>query len=213
MNPRALLHNEPHLLLLEELREPRNYFPILQAIARGDTRRNRIAKASHLPLPTVGKYLDVLRGLDIVERRVPVTETRPDKSRKGIYWIKDSFLRFWFRFVHPFQDRLELGWVDTVMEEEVRPYLNQFVADAFEQVAHQRVARWATQGRLPFSPTRMGSWWSPNGEIYLVAFNEKTGELLLGEYKWTEREVGENILSDLKGKAKRFHGGPWNRVV
>ncbi len=47
----------------------------------------------------------------IVERRVPVTETRPEKSRRSIYRIRDPFLRFWFRFVHPFQDRLDLvGW-------------------------------------------------------------------------------------------------------
>jgi uncharacterized protein len=40
------LFNEPRLLLMEELREPRNYFSILRAIAQGHTRLNGIAQAS-----------------------------------------------------------------------------------------------------------------------------------------------------------------------
>ena len=40
------LFNEPRLLLMEELREPRNYFSILRAIAQGHTRLNEIVQAS-----------------------------------------------------------------------------------------------------------------------------------------------------------------------
>lgn len=35
-----------------------------------------------------------------VRREVPVTESRPEKSKKGLYRITDPFLRFWFRYVH-----------------------------------------------------------------------------------------------------------------
>lgn len=40
------LFNEPRLLLMEELREPRNSFSILRAVAEGNTRLNEIAQAS-----------------------------------------------------------------------------------------------------------------------------------------------------------------------
>src|SRR5690606_24745804 len=40
------LFSEPRLLLMEELRKPRNYFSILRAIANGNTRLNEIAQAS-----------------------------------------------------------------------------------------------------------------------------------------------------------------------
>ncbi len=213
LHPRSLLYDEPRLLLMEELREPRNYFSILQAVAHGCTRQNEIAQAAHLPGSSVGKYLSVLRSLRLVERRVPVTETRPEKSRKGIYRISDPFLRFWFRFVHPFHDRLELGWLDTVVDEEVRPHLNQFVAEAFEQAALWDVARRARQGNLPFSPSLLGPWWSPDGEIDLVGLHAQTRELLVGECKWTERPVGLNILEDLKAKVNLLPGGPWSRVT
>jgi len=213
LHPRSLLHDEPRLLLMEELREPRNYFSILQAIAHGRTRRNEIAQAARLPPASVGKYLDVLRGLRIVERRVPVTETRPDKSRRGIYRIADPFLRFWFRFVHPFKDRLELGWLDAVVNEEVRPNLDSFVAEPFEEAAHWYIARQAQRGALPFSLSRLGLWWSPQGEIDLVGWNERTRELLIGECKWTERPVGINVLDELRRKVSLLPSGPWKRVM
>jgi AAA+ ATPase superfamily predicted ATPase len=53
------LYNEPRLLLMEELREPRNYFSILRAIAQGRTRLNEITQSSGVGEPTaVARYLD-----------------------------------------------------------------------------------------------------------------------------------------------------------
>ena len=213
LHPRSLLYDEPRLLLMEELREPRNYFSVLQAIAHGRTRRNEIAQAAHLPSTSVGKYLDVLRGLHIIERLTPITETRPAKSRRSIYRISDPFLRFWFRFVHPFKDRLELGWLDALVAEELVPHFNGFVAAAFEESALRYIARLGQRGNLPLSLSRLGRWWSPQGELDVVGWNERTRELLVGECKWTERPVGLNILNELMRKASLLPGGPWQRVV
>jgi hypothetical protein len=51
------LFSEPRLLLMEELREPRNYFSILRAIAQGRTRLNEIARplasAKSIPWPAI----------------------------------------------------------------------------------------------------------------------------------------------------------------
>ncbi len=213
VHPRSLLFNEPRLLMMEELREHRNYFSVLQAIAHGRTRLNEIAQAARLKPTSVGKYLDVLRGLRIVERRVPVTETRPEKSRRGVYRISDNFLRFWFRFVHPFQDRLDLGWLDTVIDEEVAPHFDSFVAEAFEDAAHAYVGEAGKRGDLPITLSRLGRWCSPEAEIDLLGINDQTQELLVGECKWTERPVGVNILEDLRAKVPLLPGGPWERVT
>jgi AAA+ ATPase superfamily predicted ATPase len=47
----------------------------------------------------VSRYLSTLSDLHLVERSVPVTEKRPEKSRKGIYRILDNYFRFWFRYL------------------------------------------------------------------------------------------------------------------
>src|SRR3989304_2634776 len=78
LDPQGRLYNEPRLVLMEELREPRNYFSILRAIAEGRTRLNEIALASGVGngLKTA-QYLNILQEMRLVSRRGPATETQP----------------------------------------------------------------------------------------------------------------------------------------
>jgi AAA+ ATPase superfamily predicted ATPase len=55
------------------------------------------------------RFIDILTQMQVTAREVPVDERNPQKSRKGLYLIRDSFLRFWFRFVHPNQGILSLA--------------------------------------------------------------------------------------------------------
>ena len=87
----AFLYDEVSFLLQQELREPRNYFAVLQAIASGQTRQNEIKQATGLD--NITPYLETLQQLHLVERSVPVTETQPHKSRRGLYRLKDNYLR------------------------------------------------------------------------------------------------------------------------
>ena len=214
LDVRGLLYNEPQLLFMEELREPRNYFSILRGIAQGNTRLNEVAQASGVgSASAVASYLDTLRQMRLVERTVPVTEGQPEKSKKGVYQIADPFLRFWFRYVHPYRGSLDLGLADVVLERRVRATFDQFVGYAFEEAAREHVARRAIQGELPFLPDRIGSWWDRAAEIDVVAVSDTDGAVLVGECKWSARPVGTNILDDLKRKAQRMDSkGRWPQV-
>ncbi len=215
LSDQGTLHNEPQLLLMEELRDPRNYFAVLRAIAQGRTRLNEIAQAvGEGDGRTVSRYLDILRQMRLVEREVSVTERQPEKSRRGIYQLQDAFLRFWFRFVHPNQGSLGFGLSTAVLEQRVRPGFDQFASYAFELAAQQYVARLALGNQLPFLPERIGRWWVADEEIDVVAINNTDGALLVGECKWTTRPVGVNILADLLRKTQRLmEGGEWSQVT
>ena len=202
LGPRGLLYREPQLVLMEELREPRNYFSILRAIAQGNRRLSDIVRASGLGQATaVSRYLDVLQGLRLVVREVPATESQPHKSKKGLYKLEDHFLRFWFRYVQPHQGALELGLVEQVLQRSVQPTFDQFVSFAFEEAARQYVARVVRSGQLPFLIERVGSYWDGNEEIDVVAADDVQGALLVGECKWWAAPVGLNVLAELKRKA------------
>ncbi len=199
----GVLFNEPRLLLMEELREPRNYFSILRSIAQGRTRLNEITQASGLVEPTaVARYLDILQQMRLVTRRIPATETRPEKSKKGIYQIDDHFLRFWFRYVHPNQSSLDLGLANAVLEQRIQPDLAHFVATAFEEAAQAFVTWNAQLGNLPFLPERIGSWWDRSSEIDVVAISYAEKAALVGECKWSINPVGVNVFEDLKRKSR-----------
>jgi AAA+ ATPase superfamily predicted ATPase len=197
------LFNEPRLLLMEELREPRNYFSILRAIAQGRTRLNEITQASGVSEVTaVARYLDILQQMHLITRRVPATENQPEKSKKGIYQIDDHFLRFWFRYVHPNQSGLDLGLTDAILEQRIRPDMDHFAAAAFEEAARAYVANLAQMGRLDFLPERIGSWWDRDAEIDVLAISQTEKAALVGECKWSIKPIGTNILVDLQQKAR-----------
>jgi AAA+ ATPase superfamily predicted ATPase len=203
LDTQGLLYAEPRLLLLEELREPRNYFSILRAIAQGNTRLNEIAqKAGVGDSPVTARYLDILQQMRLVYRSVPATESQPQKSKKGIYQIADFFLRFWFRYVHPYQNALDLGMADGILDQRVRPTFEQFASYAFEEACRAYITGLARNGQLPFLPERIGSWWDQYSEIDVLAISDSEQALLAGECKWSVNPVGSNILEDLKRKTR-----------
>jgi len=197
------LFNEPRLLLMEELREPRNYFSILRAIAQGRTRLNEITQASGVGEATsVARYLDILQQMHLITRRVPATETQPEKSKKGLYQIDDHFLRFWFRYVQPNQSGLDLGLADAILKQRIWPDVDHFVSAAFEEASLAFVARLAQTGGLTFLPERVGGWWDREIEIDVLAISQTTNAALVGECKWSVNPIGTNIFLDLKRKSQ-----------
>jgi hypothetical protein len=201
LDSQGTLRREPQLLLMEELREPRNYFSVLRAIAQGATRLNEISLAARIgEVTTTARYLDILQDLRVVTRSVPATENRPDKSKRGIYRISDAFLRFWFRYVHPNQGSLDLDLADAVLAQRVRPTFDQFVSYAFEDAARAHIAQLARANQLGFLPERVGSWWDRAAEVDVVAVSDADGALLLGECKWSVNPVGTDVLDDLQRK-------------
>ena len=193
----TFLYDEARFLLQQELREPRNYFAVLEAIASGRTRLNEIKQASSLDGVTA--YLNTLQGLRLVERTVPVTESQPHKSRRGLYRLRDQFFRFWFRFVHPNRTLLEQGGAQIALDTLIAPRLDSFVAPVFEQICRQFLWRLGLASELPFLPLRIGGWWRANEEIDAVVVGQD--DALLVECKWTSRPIGVDILRRLERKA------------
>jgi len=190
----ASLYDEVRFVLQQELREPRNYFAVLQAIASGNTRQNEIKQAAGLE--NIAPYLETLQQLHLVERVVPVTESQPHKSRRGLYRLKDNFLRFWFRFVLPNRSQLERGAKETVFDTAIRPEMDAFASTVFEQVCRQYFWRIGLKGKLPFQPKQIGGWWQVNKEVDIVLLGEN--HTMLVECKWSQRPVGVDILDQLE---------------
>ena len=214
LDEQGLLYSEPYLLLMEELREPRNYFSILRAIAQGRTRLNEIVQSARVGSASItSRYLDILQQMHIVQRLVPATESRPEKSKKGVYHITDPFLRFWFRYVHPYKGSLDLGLADAILNQRIMPTFDHYVGFGFEEAAKEYLARLARRVELSFLPERIGRWWDRELEIDVVAVSEPDSAILVGECKWSEKPVGTNVLEDLKRKTHHLLSTrAWSRV-
>ena len=197
----SILYQDALFVLREELEDPRNYFAIVEAVARGKTTLGEIVNETGLDRGLVGN-LSVLRELDLVRREVPVTESY--KSRRGRYRISDFYFNFWFRFVYPNADLIESGSGDALVEI-VAEELNEYLGLVFEEVARQFISELDRRGELPLRITKLGSWWYRGEEVDLVALDERGRKALFAEVKWgelSEREVSR-LLAELERKAER----------
>ena len=202
LTPQGYLFDEVNFLLRTELREPKTYASILQAIAGGMTRINEISQRVGLNTTSANKYLSVLRELGLVKRVVPLTERAPEKSKKGIYKIADNYVKFWHRFVLPYRSLIESGNSELVYNRMIAPNLSQYMGEIFEDVCRQYVRHY-WQARIEIAPKRVGAHWGSDLEIDIMTENIDDSNWF-GECKWWKSAVGENVLNRLIEKVDRM---------
>ena len=197
-----VLYEEVDFLLREEFKEPRSYFPILSAIAGGSHKFGEIAGKTGMDKSNLTKYLTILDQLHITYREVPVTEKFPHKSKKGLYFIRDPFINFWFRFVRGNLRHLEMEKIDFVWREKISPEFDYHVSRHCEKIIVDALE--TLTEILPFDYERIGRYWEKNIEIDIMAIDDKEQNVLMGEIKWQTKPVGIKTLGELKEKAKRL---------
>jgi AAA+ ATPase superfamily predicted ATPase len=133
----------------------------------------------------ITKYLSILIDLQLVRRRIPVTDT--STSRKGLYFLSDNLFLFWFRFVSPHVERLERGEGDLVLEQNIAPQFSQYVGKHFESAVEDLFIEFNRAGLFPFTFERIGGWWDREQEIDLIALNEPEHAALFCECTWQDR--------------------------
>ncbi len=178
LRKQSFMSQDVEFVLREELDEPRNYFSIILSISKGNTTTGTIVNDTGLDKGTVSKYLGVLADLGIVERRVPVTEKQPRKSRRGIYHLKDNYFKFWFRYVFANPQYIEQDLIDELIEDKLMPSFNAFVGNAFEDICIEWMKR-VHAGYI------VGRWWDRSEEIDIVCINKRKDHAIFVEVKWS----------------------------
>jgi AAA+ ATPase superfamily predicted ATPase len=181
-------YEEPLMLLKQELREGAVYNSIISAIALGATTLNAIALKTGEERTKTIKYLDTLIGLNILYKEFPFGEN-PEKSRKGIYRIRDNCYRFWYRYVFTNKTVIERG-AGAMLLRSFLPELNSYIGGPFEDICMQYMVRLNNLLQLPFVFTQSGRWWGPNSktrtqeEIDMVFSDESRKHFIFAECKW-----------------------------
>ena len=202
LNPASYLFDEPNFLLQKEVTDVGSYFSILRVIAAGNHRASKIAAILQQKQTNLPRYLKVLIDLDLLEREVPVTELNPEKSKKGLYRIKDNFINFWFQFVYPNRSYIEMGHTDLVMARLEKNFVDNHVSFVYEQICQDKLWELSAEGKLPGVLERVGRWWDNTHEIDVAGISEADDLLVLGECKFWAGPVGINILAQLEQKAE-----------
>lgn len=200
----GFLYEEPNFLLKSESVTAVNYFSIIKSIADGNHRLGKIAGALGQETSALTPYLSTLSELGFVEKRTPVTEKNPEKSRKGLYFISDHFIRFWFRYVYPYKGELELDNMQIVLDEIRKDFIEKFVAFAYEDICKDIFANMCRNGTISFVPSCIGSYWLNNfegdTEIDVMAVDHQNKRIFAGECKYHAKPVDAPVYFALKEK-------------
>lgn len=207
LSTNGFLYEEPIFLLEKEVRELVSYFTIIKSLAAGNHKVSQLAGDLQLSSSTLSPYLKTLMDLDLVEKRVPITEKQPEKSRKGLYFIKDHFIEFWFRFVYAYKGELELENRAYVVEKLNKNFIDNHVSFVFEDISRDVLAMLCKDGEIPFTPSKIGAYWSSNIEIDVAAIDEEHKEMILGECKYRKMPIDQDVYFQLKEKALKMVDG------
>ena len=195
-----LMQAEPRLLLQDFVREPDNYIALFNAIANGYRTQKEIKTFTGLAQGHVSSYLSVLEAAGFIERRIPVTANV--KSRQSRYHISDPYLRFYYRFLASRQTQLALGIQEPALAEIKRHLLDFIGTHTWEELCREWVLRAGAAGKLPFLVDQVGSYWDKTAQVDVVGINKMEKTLILGECKWSPKQMGVGVLETLHHKTE-----------
>ncbi len=159
--------------------EGTTYFSILQMIAEGMTRRGDIDGAMQKDM---GVYLQNLeKNYYMISRMKPLL-AKPN-TKVTAYEISDLFLRFWFRFICPYQSLIERQQFALIRQNIGKNY-EQFSGRTLEQYFQAKAMETGLY-------TRVGNWWDRKGlnEIDMIALNEFEHTALAAEIKRNPKKI------------------------
>ncbi len=205
----GMFRSEPMVLITDLVRETRNYEAVLRAIAGGDHTPAEIARTTDISSPNLAPYIKRLVELGFVERRLPATipPAQRRSTTRSRYHLNDPYLRFYFRFMEPNlelieQDQTQLLW------ERIREQFRAFIGQTtWEELSRQWVQMQANRGALPLAVERVGSHWSSDAQMDVVAINWRDKAILLGECKWGLQPTDRAVIRELIDKAPRVAPG------
>lgn len=177
------------LLISEFGRDYGTYFSILQLIASGMTTQNEIDSVIG---KNTGAYLNNMH-----EDYLFISKNTPLLSKPGVrnirWQIDDCFLRFWFRFVYPYQGLIESNQLGL---------LKQYVTDNYAQFTGRTLERYFQEKAMQSGKfTKVGNWWDRKGknEIDMVALNEFDKTCLVAEIKRNKDRISMKDLQEKTG--------------
>jgi uncharacterized protein len=202
LETKSFLYEEPLFLLQNEVSELGTYFSLIKTIAAGNHKLSKITSALSIKQTNLSKYLRTLIDLDILTREVPITEEQPEKSKKGLYKIKDNYIEFWFKFIYPNKSFIETGHKDFALEKIKNNLVDSHTAFVYEDICIEEMWELNMKGELNLRFDKIGRWWNAHHEIDIVAYDSKGQDIVFGECKYTVKPIDTDIYYALVEKAK-----------
>jgi len=198
LTPNNLMQSEPRLLLQDFVREPDNYISLLNAIANNYRTQKEMKTFTGLAQGHLSRYLNVLESAGFIARRVPITAG--PRSRQSRYHITDPYLRFYYRFLASRQSQLALAIQEPVLADISRHLIAFIGMHTWKEICREWLLRAGAGGKLTYLADQVGSYWDKSTQVDVVGLNRIEKTLILGECKWSPKEMDPDVIAKLVQK-------------
>lgn len=176
------------------------YFSVLQVIASGKTKRSEIDSVLQ---KDTGAFLQNLESkFELINRMKPLLSKQNGKVTA--YEIRDNFLRFWFRFIYPYQ---------SLIERNLFSLLRSNIANNYDGFTGRTLERYFQDKLMETEQfTQVGNWWDRKGqnEIDLIAINEFDHSGIVAEIKRNVHKISITKLQEKMAALPNKDFGAYN---
>lgn len=188
---------------------------VLRAIGAGETTFTGVGLRAGIAQTPLARSLELL-----VNRKRVVSAVRPlsaKPSRETRYFVSDSYLRFWLRFVGPSMEEIERGRGELVAEE-IRKVWPQYRGKAIEPLVRQSIELLLPDGR--FGEARyVGGYWTRKSDVEVDLIGARHREKprrveFVGSIKWRERSpFDKRDLGNLVSRSHKVPGADASTII
>ena len=159
----------------KSLREPTIYNTILSSMANEYTKLNDIHLRTGYSRSLISVYLRNLLSLEYIGKYYSYGNTGHENSKKGIYFIKNPVLNFYFTFIYPNESSLMMMPADKFYDIFISSDIVSFAKTAFRDVCLEWLFRRSTLGILPIEINEEGRWLGKNGNMIDIVAQDNVG--------------------------------------
>lgn len=208
--------NEVKFVLREQLKNPNRYYLLLKLLLGKGISREKMAEAMGIANSgALNFYLKTLCNLHLIKPIVPITKKESSKSVKYVLW--DEFLRFYFRFIYPNEELIQMNMDDWLYDRIIAPHWESYCGYSFELFCMKNVKTIVDVLKIKNVFGRSGTYWHAKTTrtegVQIDMVIERTDNIThLIECKWSTGRVGTQIAEELERK-KRLYPNPKGRTL
>lgn len=173
------LYHYVDYLISRELRETGVYYTILNALAQGKTKLNDLYLHTGFSRAKISVYLKNLMELEIVNKGFSYVTDGKQNTQKGVYYISNHFIFFYFKFIYCNLSNLELMSPENFYQAFINDQLDEYCINYMGEVCRAFLSMKNEKKELPIHYAKCGEWIGKAGTIDAVAEDED-GKILVG---------------------------------
>ena len=156
LDTKGYVYTSLRYALLKEIFKIETAESILLVLGNGKARNSEIASSTSSSAASVSLEIRKLMEMEIVSSTFPINRHKDEK--KTFYEISDNLLRFFYAYILPNENEIELRGPSTFYKRFIEPSLPDFIARRFEHIIPEYLRRLIRLGKAD-DILDIGTYW------------------------------------------------------